>query len=750
VSVLGVEADDETRILHFKVPRHYCEVDLAEFAIRVNYKNAKSEGDMYIVTDAVVEDDWITFDWVVGRHAFTKKGNVVFNVCLKDVFEGIVRREFNTTVAILPVLEGLETGEEIAEEHLDIFEQLREELASGAYEIAGEAVGSYINEHIDEIKGPKGDAFKYEDFTPEQLESLRGSKGEAFKYEDFTPEQLESLKGSKGDSFEYEDFTEEQLAKLVGPSGSSIKSIIRTSGTGAPGTTDTYTVTLTDGSTTTFQVYNGKDGPAGSGAGDMLASMYDPQGKKQDIFQYVDDAVANIDIPDIELPDDIGDMQMSVYDPQDKKQDIFKYVDDAVGNIDIPDASGIPDLGENITEGYANDTVAFWATKGSGQAWFSSKGMLVNQPSQYGFVISYTNGADAFQMFSDQTNGVTYFRYGDNINNWFKHWTALELPGMATTTELGLVMVNGNNGIGVNTENGNLFIKQASNSEIDGKEHSYKPITPENLDYAVKSALTNNANDLSDSERTSALGWLGAASSSHEHDHMAVFPQGGHNADTCYDAGLYMMKEGAGVPTGSQYGSLLTLPYRGVRGNNIPDFGVQIFIPNGDDATHPDSMFFRTSESGAWHPWNEVSKVGHSHSNYVPTARTVNGKALSSNITLSASDVGAAASDHTHDNLGGSTFYEATIGTNWTENEDTGVKSQTIQITGVTASKNAHVEPRYTGDGTSDGYATFVEQKNQFFTCITNGYAETIDGGIAFHIFGDVNTMSIPVLVEVK
>ena len=202
---------------------------------------------------------------------------------------------------------------------------------------------------------------------------------------------------------------------------------------------------------------------------------------------------------------------------------ILRIRDETGKVIDIPAIVGPPgkdgmsNLGENITEGSTNDTVAFWAEKGSGQAWFSSKGMLVNQPSQYGFVISYTNGADAFQMFSDQTNGVTYFRYGDNINNWFKHWTALELPGMATGTELGLVMVDGNNGIGVNTENGNLFIKQASNSEIDGKEHSYKSITPENLDYAVKAALTNNANELSDTERASALGWLGAAATDHTH-----------------------------------------------------------------------------------------------------------------------------------------------------------------------------------------------------------------------------------------
>ena len=72
---------------------------------------------------------------------------------------------------------------------------------------------------------------------------------------------------------------------LKGPAGSSIQSIDRTSGTGAPGTTDTYTVTLTNGNTTTFQVYNGKDG---SGSGDMTKSVYDPKGKAQDIFAYAD------------------------------------------------------------------------------------------------------------------------------------------------------------------------------------------------------------------------------------------------------------------------------------------------------------------------------------------------------------------------------------------------------------------------------------------------------------------------------
>lgn len=45
-----------------------------------------------------------------------------------------------------------------------------------------------------------------------------------------------------------------------GDPGRGIVSVVRTSGTGAAGTVDTYTITYTDGTTSTFAVYNGKDG----------------------------------------------------------------------------------------------------------------------------------------------------------------------------------------------------------------------------------------------------------------------------------------------------------------------------------------------------------------------------------------------------------------------------------------------------------------------------------------------------------
>lgn len=78
-----------------------------------------------------------------------------------------------------------------------------------------------------------------------------------------------------------------------GATGNGISGIALKSGTHAPGTSDVYTITLTDGTTFDFEVYNGANG---QGAGDMLASVYDPRGKHQDIFAYVDNAIKDVKV----------------------------------------------------------------------------------------------------------------------------------------------------------------------------------------------------------------------------------------------------------------------------------------------------------------------------------------------------------------------------------------------------------------------------------------------------------------------
>ncbi len=61
-----------------------------------------------------------------------------------------------------------------------------------------------------------------------------------------------------------------------GEDGRGIKTVARTSGTGAAGTTDTYTITYTDNTTSKFTVYNGKNGNNGAdGVGVVNAYVND-------------------------------------------------------------------------------------------------------------------------------------------------------------------------------------------------------------------------------------------------------------------------------------------------------------------------------------------------------------------------------------------------------------------------------------------------------------------------------------------
>lgn len=129
--ILGVYNDDKTHRLPFKMPKMFGDIDLSTFSIRVNYTNAANETDMYLVEDATVSGDNINFTWLVGRTAFQAPGTCQFSVCLRDVdSDGVVQREFNTTVASLEVLTGIEGPEPTANpEYMDVVTQLSEKFS---------------------------------------------------------------------------------------------------------------------------------------------------------------------------------------------------------------------------------------------------------------------------------------------------------------------------------------------------------------------------------------------------------------------------------------------------------------------------------------------------------------------------------------------------------------------------------------------------------------------------------------------
>lgn len=134
IVLLGVESDDDVNKIPFKMPKEYCGFDLSQFEARINYMNAKGDGDIYIVSDLAVDGEdptMMTFTWVVGRNACKYKGKTRFIVCLKKFAPddtGDVIQEFNTTVYTLPVLEGLETVEAVVQQNADIIEEIMRKL----------------------------------------------------------------------------------------------------------------------------------------------------------------------------------------------------------------------------------------------------------------------------------------------------------------------------------------------------------------------------------------------------------------------------------------------------------------------------------------------------------------------------------------------------------------------------------------------------------------------------------------------
>ena len=169
-------------------------------------------------------------------------------------------------------------------------------------------------EHTFTIKdGDKGDPLTYADLTEAQKLELKGDTGEGFIIKGVysTLEELQSsvtsptagdayavgseapyeiyiydgvgsswvdhgqIQGAKGDSgavftpsvaangdlswTNNGGLTNPATINIKGEAGAGISGIERTSGDGTSGTTDVYTITYTDGSTSTFNVYNGKD-----------------------------------------------------------------------------------------------------------------------------------------------------------------------------------------------------------------------------------------------------------------------------------------------------------------------------------------------------------------------------------------------------------------------------------------------------------------------------------------------------------
>ena len=108
--LLGVESDKDVERVYFKCPKVVGDgIDLSTLGLRINYQNADGQKDSYPVDDLTVENEFITFSWLLSRKAVAYKGTVKFIVCaVRTGDDGMVSNEWNTTIASAEVLEGLE------------------------------------------------------------------------------------------------------------------------------------------------------------------------------------------------------------------------------------------------------------------------------------------------------------------------------------------------------------------------------------------------------------------------------------------------------------------------------------------------------------------------------------------------------------------------------------------------------------------------------------------------------------------
>ena len=109
--------------------------------------------------------------------------------------------------------------------------------------------------------------------------------------------------------------------------------------------------------------------------------------------------------------------------------------------------------------------------------------------------------------------------------------------------------------------------------------------------------------------------------------------------------------------------------------------------------SYVDSAVSKKANSSHTHSISNITNLQSTLDGKVPTSRTVNGKALSSNITLSASDVGAAASSHSHSSyVNQNAFSNVKVG-------DTTISADTTTDTlNLVAGSNVTITPDATND----------------------------------------------------
>ena len=155
---LGVESDEKVTRVKFQCPKIVGDnIDLTEYNLYINYRNAGNKLNSYLVEDVTITGDTINFSWLLSRHVTESPGTISYIVCAKKSdYTGVIN-EWNTKVATGTVGVGLETTEEIEEQNIDVIEQILRSIVELENKVdSGGSGGSTIA--IDETLTERGKA----------------------------------------------------------------------------------------------------------------------------------------------------------------------------------------------------------------------------------------------------------------------------------------------------------------------------------------------------------------------------------------------------------------------------------------------------------------------------------------------------------------------------------------------------------------------------------------------------------------
>lgn len=266
---IAVQYDHDVETVTFDCPRYWDEHDLSTMRVYVNYMRSDGTMGSHLCSNVAADandSSIMHFDWTISGHVTYVAGTISFLVCVKEVgSDGAEITHWNSELNTdMYVSVGMKCQETVLRRYPDIITQLLYRMDQS------ESIVSDAESARDEAIAAKN-AVAGMTVTSETLAS--GVDATVVK------------------SYQNEVYNL-HFGLPRGEKGNGIVSIDRTDGTGEPGTTDTYTITLDNGETFTFAVHNGADAIGMDNA--MSSTVYDPQGKATDIFGYVDSAAENI------------------------------------------------------------------------------------------------------------------------------------------------------------------------------------------------------------------------------------------------------------------------------------------------------------------------------------------------------------------------------------------------------------------------------------------------------------------------